>query len=92
MTKCFWAVGETPDVRHFMEREAIANSKDYVNQYGLSRLAIFNAVNASLKRLARPRARHRRRPKRSSSRWQAYQGPILSMPFCIGKLRKEMSQ
>ncbi|KAI0146043.1 aldo/keto reductase [Hypoxylon sp. NC0597] len=51
MTKCFWGVGETPDVRHFMLREALEGSKDYVNQYGLSRLAIFNAVEASLKRL-----------------------------------------
>ncbi|KAI6092646.1 aldo/keto reductase [Hypoxylon rubiginosum] len=51
MTKCFWGVGESPDVRHFMHRDAFANSKDYVNQYGLSRLAIFNAVDASLKRL-----------------------------------------
>ncbi|KAI5868163.1 NADP-dependent oxidoreductase domain-containing protein [Durotheca rogersii] len=51
MTKCFWAVGETPDVRHFIYRDALAGAKDYVNQYGLSRLAIFNAVEASLKRL-----------------------------------------
>ncbi|KAI0382974.1 aldo/keto reductase [Hypomontagnella monticulosa] len=51
MTKCFWAVGETPEVRHFMYNDAVAASKDYVNQYGLSRAAIFNAVNQSLKRL-----------------------------------------
>ncbi|XDG00584.1 hypothetical protein ABKA04_000199 [Annulohypoxylon sp. FPYF3050] len=51
MTKCFWAVGETPEVRHFMHGAAVDKSKDYVNQYGLSRLAIFNAVEASLKRL-----------------------------------------
>ncbi|KAL7626368.1 hypothetical protein AAE478_003140 [Parahypoxylon ruwenzoriense] len=51
MTKCFWAVGETPDVRHFFYSDAISSSKDYVNQYGLSRTAIFNAVEASLKRL-----------------------------------------
>ncbi|OTB06799.1 hypothetical protein M426DRAFT_54504 [Hypoxylon sp. CI-4A] len=51
MTKCFFAVGETPDVRHFLYRDAVAGSKDYVNQHGLSRGAIFNAVNASLKRL-----------------------------------------
>ncbi|KAF3064204.1 Versiconal hemiacetal acetate reductase [Daldinia childiae] len=50
-TKCFWAVGETPDVRHYYTGEAVNRSKDYVNQYGLSRAAIFNAVNASLKRL-----------------------------------------
>jgi aryl-alcohol dehydrogenase-like predicted oxidoreductase len=29
----------------------LKETKDYVNQYGLSRTAIFNAVNASLKRL-----------------------------------------
>lgn len=51
MTKCFWGVGEEADVRHFAHRDAVANSKDYVNMYGLSRLAIFNAVDASLKRL-----------------------------------------
>lgn len=51
MTKCFWGVGETPDVRHFFNRDAVAQSKDYVNQYGLSRTAIFNMVKASLKRL-----------------------------------------
>ncbi|KAI8964089.1 Aldo/keto reductase [Daldinia sp. FL1419] len=50
-TKCFWAVGETPDVRHFLYGEAVENAKDYVNQCGLSRAAIFNAVNASLRRL-----------------------------------------
>ncbi|RYP64155.1 hypothetical protein DL771_008891 [Monosporascus sp. 5C6A] len=51
MTKCFWGVGETPDVRHFIYRDAVSQSKDYVNHYGLSRTAIFNMVNASLKRL-----------------------------------------
>lgn len=51
MTKCFWAVGEAPDVRHFVHRDAVEQSKDYVNHHGLSRSAIFNAVNASLKRL-----------------------------------------
>ena len=51
MTKCFWGVGEEPDVRHFLNREAFEKSKDYVNQYHLSRAAIFNQVNASLKRL-----------------------------------------
>ncbi|KAI1457184.1 Aldo/keto reductase [Annulohypoxylon moriforme] len=51
MTKCFWAVGETPDVRHFIHGESVDNAKDYVNNYGLSRAAIFNAVHASLKRL-----------------------------------------
>ncbi|RYP86637.1 hypothetical protein DL769_000705 [Monosporascus sp. CRB-8-3] len=51
MTKCFWGVGETPDVRHFIYGDAVSQSKDYVNHYSLSRTAIFNMVNASLKRL-----------------------------------------
>ncbi|KAI1075390.1 putative aryl-alcohol protein [Whalleya microplaca] len=51
MSKCFWGVGETPDVRHLAHKENFENAKDYVNSYGLSRVAIFNAVNASLKRL-----------------------------------------
>jgi aryl-alcohol dehydrogenase-like predicted oxidoreductase len=50
-TKCYWAVGEQPDVRHFTLRDEVAASKDYVNQYHLSRAAIFNQVNASLRRL-----------------------------------------
>lgn len=50
-TKCYWAVGEQPDVRHYVYRDAVGASKDYVNQYHLSRTAIFNQVNASLKRL-----------------------------------------
>src|SRR5687767_13793952 len=33
------------------EREAVENSKDYQNQFGLSRTAIFNQVEASLERL-----------------------------------------
>lgn len=51
MTKCFWGVGEEPDAKHFVHREAFETSKDYVNQYSLSRAAIFNQVNASLQRL-----------------------------------------
>ncbi|TLS26856.1 hypothetical protein PpBr36_04137 [Pyricularia pennisetigena] len=51
MTKCRWAVGEQPEVRPFFVPDAIALSKDYVNQYGLSRAAIFNQVEASLRRL-----------------------------------------
>ncbi|KAK3955646.1 Aldo-keto reductase dtxS3 [Pseudoneurospora amorphoporcata] len=35
-------------------RVSIAASKDYVNQHGLSRAAIFNAVEASLRRLDTP--------------------------------------
>jgi len=50
-TKCFWAPGEQADVRHVMNASAIEASKDYVNNYHLSRTAIFNQVDASLKRL-----------------------------------------
>ncbi|KAJ2988137.1 hypothetical protein NUW58_g4134 [Xylaria curta] len=51
MTKCFWGVGETPDVHHWDVDEIIVQAKDYVNQSGLSRASIFNAVEASLRRL-----------------------------------------
>ncbi|KAF2092627.1 Aldo/keto reductase [Rhizodiscina lignyota] len=50
MTKCFLAVGEETATNAAMV-PGIGNSKDYVNQSGLSRAAIFNAVEASLKRL-----------------------------------------
>lgn len=51
MTKCRMAVGEDPEVRSFMVEGACAASKDYVNQFGLSRAAIFNQVEGSLRRL-----------------------------------------
>ena len=51
LSKCFGVVGEEPHVRHINYPAEIKKSKDYVNQGGLSRAAIFNAVNASLKRL-----------------------------------------
>jgi len=51
LSKCFGVVGEEPGVLHIKYPEQIRNSKDYVNQGGLSRAAIFNAVNASLERL-----------------------------------------
>ncbi|KAI5924992.1 NADP-dependent oxidoreductase domain-containing protein [Camillea tinctor] len=51
LTKCYFGVGETPDVDGWTQRDVLGASKDYVNQHGLSRTAIFNAVNASLKRL-----------------------------------------
>ncbi|KAE9377033.1 Aldo/keto reductase-like protein [Stipitochalara longipes BDJ] len=51
LTKCFGAVGEEPSVRGIFYPKEIRSSKDYVNQAGLSRQAIFNAVDASLKRL-----------------------------------------
>lgn len=51
LTKCYGYVGEEPDVSHIKNRKEVLMSKDYVNQGGLSRAAIFNAVNASLARL-----------------------------------------
>jgi len=54
LSKCFGAVGEEPSVRSQMYPEKIEQSRDYVNQFGLSRQAIFNAVDASLKRLDTP--------------------------------------
>jgi aryl-alcohol dehydrogenase-like predicted oxidoreductase len=50
LTKCFGTVGETPAAMHIRFPE-MKKTKDYVNQGGLSRAAIFNAVNASLERL-----------------------------------------
>lgn len=51
LTKCYGTVGEEPGVRHVQVGEEMKLTKDYINQGGLSRNAIFNAVNASLKRL-----------------------------------------
>ena len=51
LSKCFGTVGEEPSVVHIKYPQQIKESKDYVNQGGLSRAAIFNAVDASLKRL-----------------------------------------
>ncbi|KAI6753703.1 hypothetical protein HG531_005872 [Fusarium graminearum] len=51
LSKCRWAVGEEPNARHINYKPEFEASKDYQNQYGLSRAAIFNQVNASLKRL-----------------------------------------
>jgi aryl-alcohol dehydrogenase-like predicted oxidoreductase len=50
LTKCFGTVGEEPGFNH-MRYPWMKETKDYVNQSGLSRAAIFNAVNASLERL-----------------------------------------
>lgn len=50
LTKCFFTVGEEPAVSHIYYPE-MKNTKDYVNQGGLSRASIFNSVNASLRRL-----------------------------------------
>lgn len=51
LTKCHFPVGETPELRAVLFRDQVAQSKDYVNNFGLSRTAIFNQVDASLKRL-----------------------------------------
>lgn len=51
LTKCFGVVGEEPGVRHIQWPEEMKRSRDYVNHSGLSRQAIFQAVNASLERL-----------------------------------------
>jgi len=51
LSKCFGTVGEEPGVLHIKYPDQIKKSKDYVNQGGLSRAAIFNAVDASLERL-----------------------------------------
>jgi aryl-alcohol dehydrogenase-like predicted oxidoreductase len=50
LSKCFGTVGEEPNVLHIRYPQ-MKDAKDYVNQGGLSRAAIFNAVDASLKRL-----------------------------------------
>jgi aryl-alcohol dehydrogenase-like predicted oxidoreductase len=51
LTKCYGMVGEQPELDTNGNQDLIADHKDYVNQFGLSRAAIFNAVDASLKRL-----------------------------------------
>ncbi|MCJ1372259.1 hypothetical protein MMC20_003482 [Loxospora ochrophaea] len=51
LTKCFSMVGEDPSVPTASLRSELQQSKDYVNHYGLSRQAIFTAVEASLERL-----------------------------------------
>ncbi|OJD40215.1 aldo-keto reductase [Diplodia corticola] len=50
LTKCFGYVGETPGLSTMQYPQA-RDTRDYVNQGGLSRAAIFNAVDASLERL-----------------------------------------
>ncbi|PMD29496.1 Aldo/keto reductase [Hyaloscypha variabilis F] len=51
MTKCAFGVGEEPNVHGFLFGEHFDKSKDYINQFGLSRSAIFTAVENSLARL-----------------------------------------
>jgi aryl-alcohol dehydrogenase-like predicted oxidoreductase len=51
LTKCFGYVGEVPSLRGALYQNEMPQLKDYTNQGGLSRAAIYNAVEASLKRL-----------------------------------------
>ncbi|KAI9148778.1 Aldo/keto reductase [Paramyrothecium foliicola] len=51
MTKCFWASAEDIKTTHWYMRNGVEPNKEFQNQYGLSRAAIFNQVEASLKRL-----------------------------------------
>jgi aryl-alcohol dehydrogenase-like predicted oxidoreductase len=50
LTKCFFLVGDEIDLPTFSKPE-LKDTRDYVNQSGLSRQAIFNQVEASLQRL-----------------------------------------
>lgn len=54
LTKCYNAVSEDPEGRYFMNRDVFQASKDYQNNFGLGRAAIFNQVEASLQRLDTP--------------------------------------
>lgn len=54
LSKCYGAVGEEPEARYMMYRQHFHECKDYQNQFGLGRTAIFNQVEASLKRLDTP--------------------------------------
>ncbi|KAF2451610.1 aldo-keto reductase-like protein [Karstenula rhodostoma CBS 690.94] len=51
LTKCYGYVGEQPELRAIQYPKELPQIKDYANQGGLSRAAIFNAVNKSLQRL-----------------------------------------
>ncbi|KAK1513301.1 aldo-keto reductase [Colletotrichum costaricense] len=51
MTKCFIYVGEETNLHTTMFPQEVPKSKDYVNQGGLSRKAIFKAVDDALSRL-----------------------------------------
>jgi aryl-alcohol dehydrogenase-like predicted oxidoreductase len=51
LTKCFGYTGEDPGLRTVQYGKELPQLRDYTNQGGLSRQAIFNQVNASLKRL-----------------------------------------
>ncbi|KAK3943107.1 NADP-dependent oxidoreductase domain-containing protein [Diplogelasinospora grovesii] len=51
MTKCYFCVGEEMDIIGPAHDKQLARSKDYANTQGLSRNAIFKAVDDSLARL-----------------------------------------
>jgi diketogulonate reductase-like aldo/keto reductase len=51
LTKCFGIVGEG---KEWVGAADVSRNKNYINQHGLSRAAIFNAVEASLERLDTP--------------------------------------
>lgn len=51
LTKLQGIVSEQVGLRAIIHKDKMVRSKDYVNRYGLSRVAIFQAVEASLKRL-----------------------------------------
>ncbi|KIY53410.1 Aldo/keto reductase [Fistulina hepatica ATCC 64428] len=50
-TKCYFMVAEKMEAVMFRSQQEYVDDKNYVNQFGLSRAAIFNAVEASLARL-----------------------------------------
>ncbi|KAJ7590455.1 NADP-dependent oxidoreductase domain-containing protein [Mycena floridula] len=52
-TKCYGLVGETPG-DHTLLMPELRQKRRFINQYGLSRAAIFNAVEESLERLDTP--------------------------------------
>ncbi|KAL1652827.1 hypothetical protein SLS61_004447 [Didymella pomorum] len=54
LTKCFGTVGEDPGLRGIKYANELPQLKDYTNHIGLSRTAIFTAVDASLARLDTP--------------------------------------
>ena len=53
LTKCYGLVANTPNIMTYLHPN-LKTERDYINQYGLSRAANFNAVDASLQRLETP--------------------------------------
>jgi aryl-alcohol dehydrogenase-like predicted oxidoreductase len=51
LTKCYNVVHDDTSVFTPFQMEQLRNTREYANQAGLSRAAIFHAVDASLKRL-----------------------------------------